>query len=298
MDITRDITYRGTLFNDAAITPGVPGPVAGSVVEQVNFSQIDVAQFTEKRSQKDGLDAGIVTLGAQHINMVGTLYDTSRGKTYDRYLAMRAAMSPTLAMREEPGDKGYLPLYFSMPTDRTDDYPDGVIDLQMFAMPKSFVATFYRKGQGGVDANPLSLPWQGMWVMRDPMILSSEPIEAPLDGSGLQMGTFNNRGTDLSPVNLVLYISGTGSQTITCSIGPSDFVLTVPSGVDGRIVRVKDEKLVTIEQNGVELNAMDTISISDYYTWPVFLPGTAAWSVNSTGTLLAPSRLWAYEHYA
>lgn len=183
MDLTRDITYRGFTLNDEDFTANiVPGAgsgkgIVGCVVDSVDFSDVDVIQFIEKRSQQDGMDAGDVFLGTRRIRLAGTLYNVTRRALYDDLATLRAALSPVLAQREEPLDYGYRPLYFSWPTNRLDDYPALAIDLMVKAMPRAFQSMFVRDQLGGEDNQAVAIPWQATFLCRDPSIMAATPVD-------------------------------------------------------------------------------------------------------------------------
>lgn len=177
MDISRDVTYRGFLLNDATlvITPGggIGSGVSGCVLDSADLSDFDVVQFTEKRSLQDGLDAGDVYLGARRVRLSGTLYAQTKALLFDKLQELRATLSPTLAYRESPGEKGYLPLYFAVPTNRLADYPAGAISLQVLALPRAFQAIIQRDSIGESDAFPLAIPWQATLVCKDPRVMGA-----------------------------------------------------------------------------------------------------------------------------
>ncbi len=174
-DTTRDILYRNFLLNDADIAENLQPrvPISGCVVDSVDYSDVDVVQFSEKRSESDGMDVGDVHLGSRRIRMAGTLYGATRPLLFDALLNLRAALSPVLAQREEPEDHGYRPLYFSQPTARIDEFPSGIITQRVLAMPRAFSATFQRDSQGGDDTDALAIPWQATFLQKDPSIQGS-----------------------------------------------------------------------------------------------------------------------------
>jgi hypothetical protein len=195
VDTTRNIIYRGFYLNEEDIIENiVPGDGAGTglggcVTDSFDISDVDVHQFTEKRAQGDGNDAGDVHLGARRVRMSGTLYGVSRNDLYDRFWNLRAALNPVLAQREEPLDYGYRPLYFYTPTLRTDQYPAGFIDLQVRAMPRVVSAVFDRDAQGGEDTDALALPWQATFICKDPQILSASPQDTSFTAQTNVTGT-------------------------------------------------------------------------------------------------------------
>jgi hypothetical protein len=181
MDLTRDIIYRDFKLNDASIADsivggnGVGAGVAGCVVDSADMSDVDVVQFLEKRSQQDGMDAGDVFLGARRLRMAGTIYGKTRALLFDAAQALKSALSPTLAQRESPADRGYLPLYFTVPTNRIEDYPDQVINQRVLVLPRAIRVVFDRDRIGGDDDDSLALEWQANFLMRDPRVMSETP---------------------------------------------------------------------------------------------------------------------------
>lgn len=307
MDLTRDITYRGFLLNDSSVEENLTGGgytgngITGCVVDSVDTSDVDVVQFTEKRSQQDGMEAGVPFLGGRRIRMAGTLYGTTRAALYDALNDLKAAMSPVLAYREEFLDYGYRPLTFSVPTARTDagEYPSGVIDLRMLAMPRAFQATISRDALGGEDTDPLAIPWQATFVCKDPSIQGAEYVDYDLTTTSPVSGNFVNRGNYLAPLNMLI-ATGTAAGTIVFSGGGTVFTITVPAASAARVIRFKgEEKVLTVEEDNVEVTRMDLLAFSGDYTWPLIEPGTSAYVVTfNTVTHTTGSIMWFYERYA
>lgn len=187
MDTTRDITYRAFVLNDEDITENVTGGgadgtgISGCVVDSVQWSDVDVVQWLEKRSQTDGSDAGDVFQGVRRIRMAGTLYATTKLELWDSIWQMRAALNPVLAQREEPLDKGYRPLYFSVPTNDNVNWPEGAIPLMIRALPRGIDHVHGRDNMGGEDINPLAMPWQASFICRDPGIYVQDPVTVDFD---------------------------------------------------------------------------------------------------------------------
>lgn len=199
MDITRPIIYRGFNLNTVTTTPGngIGTGISGCVIDSGDLSDVDVVQFIEKRSLQDGMDAGDPYLGMMRIRLAGTLYGLTRALLFDAYWDLRKALSPTLAAREVPGDHGYLPFYFSVPTNRVADYPAGAIDLQINAMPKSKQMVWQRDNQGGPDSDSLAIPWQATLVCKDPSIMSALPVDVPFTDTVVVTGVTATASTDL-----------------------------------------------------------------------------------------------------
>jgi hypothetical protein len=181
MDTTRDIIYRLFKLNDESIEDAIVGGgaagtgITGCVVDTFDLTDVDVVQWMEKRSQADGSDAGDAFLGPRRIRIAGTLYAATRLTLFDQLFTLRAALNPVLAQREEPLDKGYRPLYFSVPTNRADDYPEGAIALQVKALPRGIQHVTQRDNLGGDDDDALAIPWQATFICKDPSIYAADP---------------------------------------------------------------------------------------------------------------------------
>jgi hypothetical protein len=389
VDTTRDIIYRNFVLNDEDIDDSIVGGggldsgVAGCVVDSVDFSDVDVVQFMEKRSQSDGMDAGPVEFGSRRIRMNGTLYGKSRGDLFDRWRYMRTALNAVLAQRESPADLGYRPLYFSLPTLLTDeaDYPGGVIPLQMRAMPRALQSLIGRDNQGGEDPDPLAIPWQATFICKDPAILGETPVEinfsatsevtgttgtastdlftktshglvagdritfsALTGGTGLVTGTayyiiatsltandfkvsalpggtavnfttnvtastwvkssavsgnWRNRGTYMAPLNMLIEV-GAGAGSILFSVGDSVGTITLPASSVNRIIRFKQDKVLTVEENDNEQPQMSYITWTGDSTWPLIDPGDTPYTFTFHGLsgVQSGSLAWFYEQHA
>jgi hypothetical protein len=392
MDTTRDIIYRNFKLNDSAVqasidaSDGTGKGISGSVVDDFDPDDLDVVQFMEKRAEADGMDVGNPFLGGRRIRISGTAYGKTRGLLYDNLLNLRAALSPILAAREIPGDKGYLPLYFSIPTADTANFPTGVKDLRALAMPKSFRAPLNRDRHGGADTDALALNWTAIMVMRDPsfegvvpqdvvfsdsVVTTGATATASTDlvnktshglnagdrifftkltgGTGLALntsyyvpsagltanafkvsttsgtggspvniltdystvefskyrtisGNFNNRGTYVAPLNMIMAV-GSGAGTITVVAGSSNFTITIPASTGVRIIRFKREKVITVEEGGVESLRRSWLNFTANTTWPLIPPGVSAYTITINGTTLDPgtvdgSHMWFWESYA
>jgi hypothetical protein len=317
MDTQRDVTYRTFLLNDSNIRENIdPGTgigkgITGSVIDSWDFSDVDVVQFLEKRSQQDGMDAGPPTLGGRRLRTAGTLYGKTRNLLYDGYWDLRKALSPVLALLDEPADMGYQPLYFSVPTNRQDDavvadsggqtagYPSGVIDLRLLALPKASQVVWQRDQQGGPDSASLAIPWQASFLMKDPNIYAQSPQDYNLGTTtGTRTGNLVNRGTYIALLNMLMVV-GSQAGTITIQLGgATNFVITVPASTGNRTIRVKgQEKVITFEENSIETLRQGSIPMN--MSWPVIPSGVSAYTVTFTGvTPQTGSHLWFWETFA
>lgn len=307
MDTTRDIIYRSYTLNDENIEASIVGGgaagsgIVGCVVDTFDFSDVDVVQWLEKRSQADGSDAGDAFLGPRRVRVAGTLYAATRNTLYDELFNLRAALNPVLAQREEPLDKGYRPLYFSVPTNRLADYPSGAIPLMVKALPRGIQHVTQRDNIGGDDDEALAIPWQATFICKDPGIYSADPVSVDITAAAApvtQASTWSNRGTYLGKFN-ALFVVDSAAGTIAVTVGDSVFTITVPSSTVSRTIRVKDDKVLTFEENDVETPQMSRIAFTGDTTWPLIDPGTTSYSVTFTGCApQAGGRIWFYEQYA
>jgi hypothetical protein len=388
MDTTRDIIFRNFKLNDASVaenidsTEGLVKGISGCVVDEFDPDDVDVVQFSEKRAEADGMDVGTPFLGARRIRMSGTVYGKTRALCYDALWQLRAAMSPVLSSREIPGDKGYLPLYFAVPTN--DSNYAGAIAMRALAMPRVFRAPISRDVHGGEDSDGLAIAWNAVMVMRDPNFEGETPqdytfTDTPVvtgatatastdlvnkathglvagdriyfttltGGTGLSLntsyyvlasgltsgafkvaltaggtainitvdystvqyakyqtitGNFLNRGTYVAPLNMIMAV-GKYAGTITVATAGSNFTITIPASTGTRIIRVKRNKIITVEEGGVESLRRSWLTFQQSTTWPLIPPGTSAYTVTVNGTTLDPgtvdgSHMWFWESYA
>lgn len=390
MDTTKDIIYRNVKLNDADVasqvdpSDGLAKGISGCVVDDFDPDDVDVVQFAEKRAEADGMDTGTPFLGARRIRLSGTMYGKTRAACYDLLWQVRAALSPVLASREEPQDKGYVPLYFNVPTTNTADFPSGEIAMRALAMPKAFRAPINRDQHGGAATDGLGIAWSAVMVMRDPNFEGAEPQDvvfadtsvlgsgtaaAATDlitrtghglsanqriyfttltgGTGLSKntnyyvlssgltandfkvsltqggavvnitvdysavafakaqtftGNFLNRGTYDAPLNMIFGVGGYAG-TITVAAGGSNFTITIPASTGVRVIRFKREKVITVEENGIETLRRSWLTFNNATTWPLIPAGTSGYTVTVNGTTIDPgtadgSHMWFWESYA
>lgn len=469
-----NITSDSTVFtaarvffgdSDSTFTDGIGKGLSGCFVDDFDPDDVDVVQFSEKRAEADGMDTGTPFLGGRRIRISGTVYGKTRALCYDLLWQLRAALSPVLASREIPQDKGYLPLYFAVPTNDNNNFPSGAIEMRALAMPKAFKAPINRDQHGGDDDDQLSIVWSAIMVMRDPnfegitpqtVTFANTPLIAEgtaaaatdlisltahglvandrvyftklVGGTGLLLntsyyviasgltandfkvsttvggaavditvdytrvelakyqlftGNFLNRGTYNSPLNMIFAV-GAQAGTISVAVAGSNYTIAIPATTDPsftgatgtaatdviaktahgllagdriyitaltggaglllnrnyyvvnptandfqvsltqgggavnfttdatvltyskvsyRIIRFKREKVITVEENGVETLRRSWLTFQNATTWPLVPAGTSGYTVTVNGTLLDPgsvdgSKMWFWESYA
>lgn len=202
MDTTKDIIYRNFKLNDSslkdvAFPDGLGEGIAGCLIDDFDPDDLDVVQFQEKRAEADGMDVGKPFLGGRRIRIDGTIYGKTRGLCYDLLHQLRATLNPVLASREIPGDKGYLPMYFSVPTNNTADFPSGAIDMRALVMPKVIRVPINRDQHGGDDGDAMAMSWSAVLVMRDPAFEGSTPRDVAFANTVVLAGGTAAAATDL-----------------------------------------------------------------------------------------------------
>ncbi len=255
MDTTRDIIYRLFKLNDEDIQSNIVGGgaagtgITGCVVDTFDLTDVDVVQWLEKRSQADGSDAGDAFLGPRRIRIAGTLYAATRLTLFDQLFTLRAALNPVLAQREEPLDKGYRPLYFSVPTNRAIDYPSGAIELMVKALPRGIQHVTQRDNLGGEDDDALAIPWQATFICKDPGIYAADPTEVDFETfpSAVTTGVTSVAATDIitkathglvAGDRVTFYsltggtglVTGTSYYVIATNLTTNTFMLSATSG--------------------------------------------------------------------
>jgi hypothetical protein len=112
-------------------------------------------------------------------------------------------------------------------------------------------------------------------------------------------GTWDNRGTYLGKFN-GLFAVGPSAGTISATVGDSSFTITLPVTSGNRIVRVKADNTVTVEEADAEPPAFDVLTFDGDTTWPLIDPGETPYSFTFHGMqgLRAGGRVWFDEQYA
>lgn len=304
MDTTQPIISRGYTFNDPELSfdpdlGGLGTGAQGSVVDSFDISDVDIVQFLEKRALEDGMDASDVFQGSRRVKMTGTLYGKTRGLFYDEVDAFFAATAAVLAQRDEPANKGYVPLYWAKPTARAEYEADSyVIEQFVYALPRVRSLQIDRDSQGGPANKGLAATWAATWLMKDPAIYGVTPIDVDLS-AGNASGSWTNRGNYISRLNFLVEV-GSAAGTITIAAGDATLTITVPASSGSRIIRYNGkEKYLTFEENSIEALRMDLLGLDSQGAHPNVPPGASVYTV--TFTSVAPqagSHMWFYEVYA
>ncbi len=172
MDLTAAISYNG--LTAAGLTPASGGvPSTGIVFESVDFGNVGVDAFVDKRALQDGVDASDIYLGARNVTISAGVYGSTRGDAFDRLQDLLAAFSPRLAYNADSANLGFLPFKFYQPTADiatwpTSAYPNG-IPLQMYLRPSAPPRYPVRRQEtGGQPGKGLSFAVTLQMLARDP----------------------------------------------------------------------------------------------------------------------------------
>ena len=308
MDLTQPITYRNHDINDVHAEGDL---LAGNQVTMVNYYGVEAVGYREKRSATDGMDASDVYLGGRTIRLTGTLYGVSLGDLYDRKALFVAAMLPTSAYAESPGDYGYLPLEFQVPTLDEENWLDLYIPQMIRARSLGSPSWLIDRDRvGGIDSRGYALDWEHFMEARDPRIYGqSEKITYLSPGGNTSSGTGSilNRGIYPTPINLLMYVPGStnAERRLTLTVGGSQVKITLPASAQDQIARYNgQEKTLHVESQGVEVLRMDLLEFPAGIEHPLIAagPSSYSWELRNASNVLvssnAATRFWFWEAWA
>ena len=160
VDLTRAIAFRGFALNTVT---HVNGALRGCQIDSADISNIDVRQFMEPKALSDGYYMGPVYLGARHVVLTGTVYDTTRAKAFDRLQSLENALYPTAHYIASPSTFGFAPLTFYEVTTGTP--------LRTLNVRSNGVRVIYYREMFADHANaPHSIPWSASFLAINPSI--------------------------------------------------------------------------------------------------------------------------------
>lgn len=154
-DLTKPVQFAGVELNVVTIdkTSGVP-ILYGCTVDNMDVSDVDVVQFTEKLALKDGLDIGGVWMGARRPSMKGTVWGRDRAEAQSILDTMEVVMLPAT------GTFGLSALTFWTGTQRS-----------IQARPNGLRVGAVRDRQGGDDNDPIAIEWTCTFLCPIPTIV-------------------------------------------------------------------------------------------------------------------------------
>lgn len=327
-DLTRPISYRGLQLNDAGPVQGTD-KIVGVQIDRFYMGPVQGIGYTEKRALDDGRDASDVYLDGRRIALSGTVYGFTRADGFDRKGELMAALTPTGAYLEEPGDKGYLPLEWDEPTNDTDFDVDGdglryrhkYANVRPLAVPEQ---DMIRDRTGGDNAKGLSVPFTAMFEAVDPRIYGDriqvffDDIDNVAHTKNATAQTFRNRGKYPAPLNLLFVVPAAQAKPgiLLLTAGGSIMRIVIPQSANEQVFRYNGiKKVLTVEELSMEITRRDLLTFDSETTHPKIPPGDSAWSFTSVISEIAGvsspssymdipvgvnvnSRVWFDEAYA
>jgi len=301
VDLTRQIGYRGFAANTLTKDPN--NALYGCEVKRVQYPGVDGVGYDEKSAQSDGYDASDVYLGKRVLQLTMAAYGRTRGECWDYWQQAVSAFTPSAAYLDSPGDKGFLPLDFYVPTSNLIDFPDGYIHKQILARPVRQPTIIWESDiHGGFDDRPASMQFTVLLEAIDPRVYGFIPQEWDIyDQLPVHAGDLTNLGDYPSPLNILLEVqSGTGGSFHFVGAG-TDMVITVDNESYTQTVRYSaSKKVLTVEIQNVETLRMDSLTFNQQTTHPLVPVGTSAFtfSINGGLTVLDGTRFWFWDAWA
>ena len=293
MDLWRPVSYRNVQLNNVAVVPG--GSVnTGVAIDRVVFGGVPGVGYTEKRSLSDGRDASDIYLESRRIVLQGTIYGTTRAEAFSRMAVLRTAMSPTGAFVADPSIYGYLPLYWQEPTTDTRfdaDEETGIRYRSLHANVRPLATPEFdviRDRLGGVEDRGSGIPWTVQLEAIDPRIYGDR-VTVYLDDTDninhdhVVSGPYylTNRGGYPAPVRLEFTVAANQVKSgfAKFTIGGSIMRIGIPKSTKKQTIRYDGiKKVLTIEENGLEVLRMDQLRFLSESTHPLVPAGTTEWT--------------------
>lgn len=301
MDLTRQVGYRDFALN--TITANAENRNYGCELLAVDWMGAEGVGYTEKRALADGRDASDVYLDRRVLRLRGALYGIDRPHLWDLWQELVTALTPTAAYDESPGDKGFLPLDYWVPTRNTEAFPTGFIHKVLLVRPLAQPSTtFVSDAHGGEDHEAMALRWEAMVEARDPRQYAFAPTDYDMEGLTDDTGDLVNLGDYPAPLNIILVVDALAAPASFHFLGGgSDFTIAMPTSANEQIFRYSArEKVLTLEKLGVETLKMNLLDFAANKTHPLVERGTTAYEWDTSGgpDLLSGSRIWHWDSWA
>lgn len=320
MDISKSILYRGLELNGAALQTG--RVLRGIAVESVDYSNITVEGYVEKRAGSDGMHASDVYLGARAIELAGHIYATSLAEQFDFLHVLRSVFSPTSAYQQSPGDRGFLPLRYLQSTLDTDSFSAGLVPLYMNVRPArpprfSIARDRQDSSNGHHGQRPTATPWSVQLLAKDPRVYVDPDQSIDIAGAAASnvAGSAMNRGDYETPLNVMLIIGGSAPPVGTFRItGLNGIDMTIKIEAKANVVYrwFGDDRVLMTQDitGGVTTRPlilrMDLVTFASLNRKPMVpadinppaRPFTSSFHFWKTVTLAAGSRLFWSEAFA
>jgi hypothetical protein len=232
MDLKDSILYQNFDVNSSAVSSDevIDGGIVGTTIKNVTYDDVAVQQFLEKKALREGMDAGELLSAGRNLSLTGGVFNGRRARAFDDIQTIRRIFSPRLAYLADKAHQGFLPLSYSVPTDREDFYPATKIELYMNVIPRALRGLIFdRHRTGGRAGDALAIPYQVLLYAKDPRQYAKNPTNMALEG-----GTALNRGDFPAPLTIALIV-GAGPGVVTVVAGGRTLRITVPAGASGRV---------------------------------------------------------------
>jgi hypothetical protein len=303
VDLNQSVFYRGLDLNHVETLVG-EGKRRGLLLEQADYGHVPGVGYSEKRAQDDGFDATDVFLGRRTIELQGFVYGENVGDVWDRMQDLRSAITPSAAYLEAPGLDGYLPFQFYVPTQNLADFPGGYRQCQLNARPIE-QPSFKVKRDTGVNGDPIAgqaLAYSARLECKDPRVYLWPMKKYNFGGTSPLNGNVSNRGDYPAPLSFTFDVdAGGGAGNILFEVGGSRMRVTVEDTTAIQTYRYDgDLKVLTVEQNTIEVLRMDLRSFLSNTTYPKVPPGVSTFTITITGLIghLSNAYMFWYEAFA
>jgi hypothetical protein len=305
VDLTRTIGYRGFDLNSLTLNAGSNDAV-GCEVKRVEWQGVPGVGYDEKRAMSDGHDFSDVYLSKRMLGMGGALYGRNRGEFYDLWQALVTALTPTNAYNASPGDRGFLPLDFWVPTADKAVWPSGQIHKLIYVRPAAQPSiTFISDASGGKDQDALAATWDVVFEARDPRVYAYDltTILIPSAHTPSATVTLVNKGDYPAPVNIQLsWTAGNRNRVSAMRVVLAGADATILVGATTKAAMVEysaAERLITDTVGGVEALRMDIMTWKTAKTALYVPPGSHSMLYGHyMHPLAAGSRLWFRSSWA
>lgn len=250
MDLSKLIIYNGV---SNSVTQAAGGsPTTGVSFDHVDFSNVDIDGYLEKRALQDGLDASDLYLGARRVSIQGAVFGSTVGDGFDRLQAVLAGFSPTLAYTADTANLGFLAMTYYQPTANiatwpVSAYPNG-IPLQMYLRPSA--PPSYAIDNGSLSSNTgkgIAFKFSVQLVARDPRKYVQTAVSSTITTS-TKTASYRGDYPTFPIVTITLTASGTNGHSITLGGFHVDLNL---SSASGKTLTVDFSKRTVVDQSGV-----------------------------------------------
>ena len=295
-DLSLPISYNGFSVNTVSRSTG-GAPMSGYLVDEMNVSALEVRQFLDPRATADGIDASDVYLGRRSVELIVTVYGSTRGDFWDKAQDLLSHFSPTLAYASDSANLGFLPLDWYQPTADVVTFPVSAyssgIPMRMYLRPNGLPAyTSRRDDQGGQSGKGISKQFRIPLLARDPRkVLQSETTVSIASTTASASSSATYKGD--YPAGLGAYIkivSGSASVSgVTINVDDTFALGAVAEGHKITIPSASQTVFIDLYNRVYRLNSLTGTIRSDLFTAGTWrMPGTQSTVTLMKGAHVAP----------